>query len=142
MPSNPTPTVAAPSVDRKLFSLDEANRSLTYLEPIVRDIRTTYRQAVSIQQQLEFPASEREKNRLTDDHDRAMARLSLYVDELTDTGAELKDYEMGLVDFPASIEGRSVMLCWRLGESRVDHWHEPDAGFAGRRPTADCHFDG
>jgi len=142
MPSNPMPAVAAPTVDRKLFSLDQANRSLTYLEPIVRDIRATYRQAISIQQQLEFPTSEREKNRLTDDHDRAMAKLSLYVDELTDAGAELKDYEMGLVDFPAAIEGRAVMFCWRLGESRVAHWHEPDAGFAGRRSTTDCHFDG
>ncbi len=42
--------------------------------------------------------------------------------------------EHGLVDFPTTLDGRWVYLCWRYGEERVGHWHEVEAGFAGRRP--------
>ena len=49
-------------------------------------------------------------------------------------GVELKDPFSGLVDFPAWRHGHEVYLCWRLGEPDVAHWHELDAGFAGRRP--------
>jgi hypothetical protein len=141
MASHHAPTVAPPTVDRRSFTLAQANRALTYIEPIVRDIQDTYRQAVSIQQRLEFPASQRETRDLTEDHDRAMAKLSLYVDELVDTGAELKDYERGQVDFPAELDGRTVLLCWKVGEPTITHWHEADAGPSDRQPVADYPFD-
>lgn len=41
--------------------------------------------------------------------------------------------EHGLVDFPSTLDGRWVLLCWRRGESAVHWWHELDGGFAGRR---------
>jgi hypothetical protein len=40
----------------------------------------------------------------------------------------------GLVDFPTTLDGRVVFLCWKRGESRIQAWHEVDGGFAGRRP--------
>ena len=46
---------------------------------------------------------------------------------------ELKDYFSGLVDFPCWMDDHEVYLCWRLDESEVTHWHEIDAGFAGRQ---------
>ncbi len=46
----------------------------------------------------------------------------------------IKDVEQGLVDFPAVIDGRDVLLCWKDGEPKVAFWHTPDAGFAGRQP--------
>jgi hypothetical protein len=49
----------------------------------------------------------------------------------------LRDLDRGLVDFPALREGREVYLCWQEGEDRIGFWHEPDAGFAGRRPLDD-----
>jgi hypothetical protein len=49
-------------------------------------------------------------------------------------GGVPKDLELGLVDFPAWLEGREVNLCWRLGEQRVGFWHAVDEGFAGRKP--------
>lgn len=42
--------------------------------------------------------------------------------------------EHGLVDFPTTLDGRWVYLCWRYGEERVGHWHEVEGGYAGRRP--------
>jgi hypothetical protein len=41
---------------------------------------------------------------------------------------------MGLLDFYGRIEGRLVWLCWRYGEDKLDHYHELDSGFSGRRP--------
>jgi hypothetical protein len=43
-------------------------------------------------------------------------------------------FDAGLVDFPGEMDGRSVYLCWRLGESAVEYWHELEAGYAGRQP--------
>ncbi|MSR22704.1 MAG: DUF2203 family protein [Gemmatimonadetes bacterium] len=45
--------------------------------------------------------------------------------------------EHGLVDFPARFEGRTIYLCWRLGEEDIMAWHEMDSGFAGRRPLTE-----
>jgi hypothetical protein len=50
----------------------------------------------------------------------------------------LRDLDRGLVDFPALREGREVYLCWEEGEEEIAFWHEPDAGFAGRRPIDDA----
>jgi hypothetical protein len=49
----------------------------------------------------------------------------------------LRDLERGLVDFPALREGREVYLCWEEGEDEIGFWHDPDTGFAGRRPLDD-----
>ena len=49
----------------------------------------------------------------------------------------LRDLEKGLVDFPSMRDGREVYLCWQEGEDEIAFWHEPDAGFSGRRPLDD-----
>ena len=54
--------------------------------------------------------------------------------ELNERGIVVRDIDSGLVDFPAIVDGREVYLCWRLDEDGVDHWHDLDDGFAGRRP--------
>ncbi len=65
-------------------------------------------------------------------------KLMSYIDELKRLGVEFKGPD-GLVDFYSIMDGREVFLCWRLGEPDVSHWHELDAGFAGRQPlTADA----
>jgi hypothetical protein len=57
--------------------------------------------------------------------------------ELQEREIVLRDLDRGLVDFPALREGREVYLCWEEGEPEIGYWHEPDAGFAGRRPLVD-----
>lgn len=52
-------------------------------------------------------------------------------------GAQLKDVDMGLVDFPALMNGEEVLLCWKLDEESVSHWHGLNDGFYGRKPIAD-----
>ena len=57
--------------------------------------------------------------------------------ELRDLDVVLRDLDRGLLDFPSLREGREVYLCWQDGEDTIRYWHEPDAGFAGRRPLDD-----
>jgi hypothetical protein len=57
--------------------------------------------------------------------------------ELREREIVLRDLDRGLVDFPALREGREVYLCWEEGEPEIGFWHDPDAGFAGRRPLGD-----
>jgi hypothetical protein len=55
-------------------------------------------------------------------------------EEVEQIGCELKDFRVGLIDFPALLDGREVCLCWQLGEDDITYWHETTDGFAGRRP--------
>jgi hypothetical protein len=57
--------------------------------------------------------------------------------ELRERGIVLRDLDRGLVDFPSVRDGREVYLCWEEGEPEIAFWHEPDAGFGGRRPLDD-----
>src|SRR5262249_1496350 len=66
------------------------------------------------------------------EHDRE--RLEECLGDLSELGVEMKDPFVGLIDFPCWKDGREIYLCWKLGEARLGHWHEVNAGFAGRRP--------
>ena len=57
--------------------------------------------------------------------------------ELREREIVLRDLDRGLVDFPAMRDGREVYLCWEEGESEIGYWHEPQAGYGGRRPLDD-----
>ncbi len=59
------------------------------------------------------------------------------LEQLAQWNIELKDLQRGLVDFPALRDGRTVFLCWLLGEPEVAFWHETTTGFAGRKPLDD-----
>jgi len=55
--------------------------------------------------------------------------------EIDAIGVQIKDLETGLLDFPCLIDGETVLLCWKMGESRIEFWHTLDAGFQGRQPV-------
>jgi hypothetical protein len=64
---------------------------------------------------------------------RCGERLKAAVEAIQETGAVIKDLDMGLVDFPTMFHGNEVYICWRLGEDDVEYWHGIDEGFAGRK---------
>jgi hypothetical protein len=67
----------------------------------------------------------------------AALRFSKGLSQIDAWGIVVRDLDSGLCDFPARREGRTIFLCWRLGEPAIAWWHEPEAGFAGRRPIDD-----
>jgi hypothetical protein len=56
------------------------------------------------------------------------------VERLEELGVLVKDLDTGLVDFPSRREGEDVLLCWHVGEPEISYWHDPEEGFAGRKP--------
>ena len=63
----------------------------------------------------------------------AFLELREALGELQGMEVVLRDLDRGLVDFPALRDGREVYLCWEEGEDEIGFWHEPEAGFSGRR---------
>jgi len=130
-----TPQRPAPSRPTRRFTVSEANRSLPLVGRIVKDIVAAHQRAAQQQKRVESARS-KEQPAAQAELDRTIDRLQDLVDELSDVGVELKDYQTGLVDFVGRHQGRDVYLCWRLGEEKITHWHELDAGFAGRQPVS------
>ena len=62
------------------------------------------------------------------------AALAELLSEIQSHGAQVKDLDTGLLDFPALREGEIVLLCWRVGEDSIEYWHGLEEGFAGRKP--------
>jgi hypothetical protein len=65
--------------------------------------------------------------------DKLMQQMKDSVAEIQATGVQVKDLDTGLLDFPCNVEGGTILLCWKLGESSITHWHGVDEGFAGRK---------
>ncbi len=59
------------------------------------------------------------------------------IGELREREIVLRDLDRGLIDFPSLRDGEEIYLCWEEGEDEIAFWHEPDSGFAGRRPLSD-----
>jgi hypothetical protein len=64
---------------------------------------------------------------------KAMQRIKDALAEIDATGVQVKDLDIGLLDFPCQVDGEIVLLCWKLGEPKIAHWHSTTEGFAGRR---------
>jgi len=128
----PRPTPSRPS---QRFTLEQANRSLPLVKRVVADIVAAHQAYTEAQANVE-KASGKEQTAAQKVAEASLDRLQELVDELTDIGCEIKDYQTGLIDFVARHEGRDVYLCWRLGEGSITHWHELHAGFAGRQPVS------
>jgi len=130
-----TPKSVRPSRPRRRFTVQQANQSLPLVKRVVADIVRTHAEAANLQQQLEH-LSVKEQRAVQGSLEQAMHRLEDYVDELSEIGCVLKDYQTGLIDFTARHQGRDVCLCWKLGEEEIAYWHEMETGFAGRKPVS------
>lgn len=68
------------------------------------------------------------------EHDKATQEAQDTVNEINAIGVQVKDLDKGLLDFPSVLDGKSILLCWKLGEKEIAYWHSPEDGFAGRKP--------
>ncbi len=121
----------------KVFTVADANRALVLVRRVVQDIVSSYGELLKLRdERAGLGTSKSGEPRIPGIQQRSealVAKLSALQDELTDVGCLLKDWTIGLVDFPAQHAGRTVYLCWKLGEPEIGHWHEPDSGFSGRQ---------
>ena len=71
------------------------------------------------------------------EREKAIQRLKDSLAEIDAIGVQVKDLDIGLLDFPCKVEGEIILLCWKLGEAKIEHWHSTTEGFAGRKPIDD-----
>ncbi len=129
-----------PPPGQKIFTLQQANRTLPLVSRIMADVVELDRQVCALEQKRQSPPSGMSPEEAEDLRERyltALDQLDELRAELSSIGCQLKDWRRGLVDFLAIHNGRLVELCWRLGEKRIGHWHEAGAGFGGRQPIAE-----
>lgn len=126
------------------FTPEEANAALDQVRPLVEQLVATRQEhAAALERQEELEGKIRgngggippaELASATAEVDGVARRLARLVDEITEHGAQVKDLDTGLIDFPALRYGETVLLCWQLGEDEIAWWHRIEDGFAGRRP--------
>ncbi|MEK7248368.1 MAG: DUF2203 domain-containing protein [Chloroflexota bacterium] len=130
-------------MSRRLFSRDEAEAMLPQVAPLLWQAQRLKREHDEAQEQLGALEVKGRGNGHGLDADVGRARIAIQkaaaeingiVDRVRGMGIEIKDLDMGLLDFPSQVDGREVYLCWKLGEEHIAWWHETDTGYASRQP--------
>lgn len=129
----------------RTFTLDEAQSLLPVLQSLLRtaiNAKKVVDEADAEQQALQHrvflnggmfldivPLARRKGERV-----KAEQRAKDALAEIDSIGVQVKDLNIGLLDFPCEVEGQIILLCWKLGEKAITHWHGLQEGFAGRKP--------
>ena len=132
-------------MSERTFTLNEAQSLLPVLESLLRtaiQAKKVVDEADAEQQALQHrvflnggmfldivPLAQRKAERA-----KAEQRAKDALAEIDSIGVQVKDLSIGLLDFPCEVEGRTILLCWKLGEKSITHWHGLEEGFAGRKP--------
>ena len=130
----------------KTFTLDEAQSLLPVLEALLKRAIEGRQAAERVESGLTGIARNIYINggmrvdtakvaALRAEMDGHLQRVRETVTEIDAIGVQVKDLETGLLDFPCRLDDQVVLLCWRMGEPSIEHWHTVEAGFQGRQPV-------
>jgi hypothetical protein len=130
----------------RTFTLDEAHTLLPILESLLKQAiqgkkliedvdaelqETAHRVFLSGGMLLNVVQLARRKA----EREKAIRRIKDALGEIDATGVQVKDLDIGLLDFPCKVEGEVLLLCWKLGEAAITHWHGIHEGFSSRKPV-------
>ena len=129
----------------RTFTLAEAETLLPVLESLLRSAMQAKALIEEVDAELEAVKSRiflnggtnvdvLALNRRKDEREKAIQRAKDAVAEIDAAGVQVKDLDIGLLDFPCVIGDEIILLCWKLGEQGITHWHSTSEGFAGRKP--------
>jgi hypothetical protein len=129
----------------KTFTLSEAQTLLPVVEALLRRAQASAAQNEELEQEMQelsqriflvggmhVDVSAAAKRRA--EREKAVQETKDSLAEIDSIGVQVKDLEQGLLDFPSLMDGKPVLLCWKLGEPAIAHWHTAEEGFAGRKP--------
>jgi hypothetical protein len=136
----------------KLFTLDEAQGLVPVLESLLRrgieakNAAEAINEALQQLQQRIFMSGGMHVDvgkvgRQRAEMEAHIQRAKDAIEEIDAIGVQVKDLDIGLLDFPCKVDDEIVLLCWKMGESKITHWHTVESGFQGRQPLDD-RFDG
>ena len=138
-------------IRNRIFSVEEADRLIPYLEQALGALATRAREIAALQGEigvLNAIESSGATSKNLDVRDlrgkearcaRMLEEFRVALHEVASRGCILRDLDLGLVDFYTMARDRVVCLCWRAGETAVSHWHATDEGFSGRRPLSELY---
>jgi hypothetical protein len=119
----------------KFYSVEEANALVPTLQPLLQRIRDT--QAALAQDKTLAAVREKAAHNGGGLPGRHLSELTRTLDRdlrrLQELGIVLRDPSIGLIDFFHQRAGKTVFLCWKLGEANVEWWHPVESGIAGRK---------
>jgi hypothetical protein len=129
----------------RTFTLSEAQALLPILESLLRSAMKAKALIEEVDAELEALKSRIFINggtlvnviavsRRKDEREKAIQRAKDAVAEIDAAGVQVKDLDIGLLDFPCAVGDEVILLCWKLGEESITHWHSTSEGFAGRKP--------
>ena len=130
----------------RTFTLQEAQNLLPVLESLLRSAMDGKKLIEAVDNELQELAHRVlmsggllvnvvQMARRKAEREKAIHRVKDTLAEINAIGVQVKDIEIGLLDFPCRVEGRIVLLCWKVGEQGITHWHTSSEGFAGRKPV-------
>jgi hypothetical protein len=130
----------------RTFTLEEAHSLLPVLESLLKRAIEGRRSAQAaeanlneVAQRIYFAGGMRvdtaEVARQRSEMDSQLKLVRESIAEIDAIGVQVKDLEAGLLDFPCRVDDEVVLLCWRMGESTIEHWHTMESGFQGRQPV-------
>jgi hypothetical protein len=129
----------------KTFTLDEAQTLLPVIESLLNRAMDAKQGAEGLQEEagdmarrilvsgglhVDIGAAQKRRFNL----EALVQRAKDALEEIHDSGVQVKDLDTGLLDFPCLLDGETVLLCWKRGEPRIAYWHRIEDGFAGRQP--------
>ena len=122
----------------RIFTVDEANAMIPKLRVKLARLQRLYAEIGEMREAARAAASASEFGGGMEGgsgYVRSLYEIGKITTEIHESGVQLKDYNLGLIDFPTMRGDRLVLLCWQLGEGdKIEWWHDKDAGFAGRQP--------
>lgn len=127
----------------KLFTVEEAEEVLIQIEPFVRNVAENRRALMHLTNEFITLQENARKDRKVEatalinmqtELDFLVKIINESLEVIEQSGAQPKDLDTGLIDFPAVIDGQPVLLCWKLGEEGIRFFHAYEEGFAGRKP--------
>jgi len=130
----------------RTFTLDEAQSLLPVVESLLKRAMEDRQSAQSVESGLNelakhiYLSGGMRVNSASAAKQRAemeahLNRVRESLAEIDAIGVQIKDLDSGLLDFPCRVDDQVVLLCWRIGEPAIEHWHTVEAGFKGRQPV-------
>jgi hypothetical protein len=127
------------------FTLEQANAALAEVRPLAERMVAHRREAaVLLSRRAELTSTIAGNGGDLDPGELARVEAAIAeeakgvarsVNQIHGLGAQVKDADEGLIDFPALRDREEILLCWKLGEDEIGFWHGLEDGFAGRRPV-------
>jgi len=119
---------------KKPYSRDEARALLPQIRQWLKQLSTARQRFGRLDQRLAglLAGGQDTGGEMVNQWVKVLADIKVNLREFQKREIQIKDFDRGLVDFPAILDGKEVFLCWEQDEQDIEFWHDLNSGYAGR----------